>query len=306
MTQVFNAGDRDVGGDHFDTRLLQLIRQKHESQHPGANWGRLQSSAHARLIQACEDAKIALSSRQSTRMYLRDILAVPGEEKDLDLELSKPELEGAVQDLISQGLGKIEMVLDAAGIPRSAIDFCLATGGMVSMPAIREGLVDLFGVNRLRLVDNAATVIAEGAAWIAHDNIGLQLAKPIEMLHANNSYIEIIPTGTALPFVGKAIQHRMDMYCVNPSDGFAKFLLARPQWPGRDSHGDRRIPYAHLTLPVDSHARPLQERLQVDVTINDDLIAEVRARSLMRQQTRRSVIHDLEFGLSIHALAHAT
>src|SRR5439155_4789855 len=115
-----NTGDSEVGGDKFDLRLRQLVRQKHEAQYPQADWSRLQPSAESRLIQACEDAKIALSSRHTTRLYVRDLLAVAGPEKDLDLEVTKPELEGSVQDLISKGLGKIETVLDMTGMHRGA------------------------------------------------------------------------------------------------------------------------------------------------------------------------------------------
>jgi molecular chaperone DnaK len=177
--------------------------------------------------------------------------------------------------------------------------FCLATGGMVSMPAIQEGLREIFGMNGLHLIENAATVISEGAAWIAYDRVGLRLAKSIELLHADNSYIPLIPTGTDLPLDGKAIQHRIDMYGVDPTDGFAKFLFARPTWPGHESHGDARLPYTHLTLPVDSHSRPLFERLHIEVKIDPDLIAEVQARSPMCGQSRQARIHDLEFGLRV-------
>lgn len=305
LMQILNIGDKDVGGDAFDRRMYALVRRKHERQHPHVDWSKLQPTAQARLLLACEDAKINLSSRQNTSIFVRDILAVPGAEKDLRLEVSKEELDGEVQDLITQGLCSIESLLNAAGVQRNTIEFCLATGGMGSMPAIREGLVDLFGTHRLRLIPNAATVIAEGAAWIAHDKVGLKLAKPIEILHADDSYVEIIPKGTNLPFAGKSIQHGMDMYCVDPSDGFAKFFFARPQWPGRDSQGYKRIPYKHLTLPVDSQAQPLLERLKVKVEINDDLIAEVSARSLMRQESRRAYIHDLEFGLSLSEAVQA-
>lgn len=305
LAQVFNMGDGDVGGDQFDLRVGRLVRQKHEAQHPRADWSRLQPSAESRLIQACEDAKIALSTRNTSALYVRDLLAVPGPEKDLRLEVTRLELEGSVQDLISKGLGKIETVLAMAGVHRGAIEFCLATGGMVSMPAIQEGLREIFGLNRLHLIENAATVISEGAAWIAHDGVGLQLAKPIELLHADESYVELIGAGTGLPLDGQAIQRRIDMYCVDPSDGFAKFLFARPKWPGRQSHGDARLPYTHLTLPVDPHCRPLYERLQVDVTIDHDLIAEARALSLMRGQTRQAWIHDLEFGLSVTGVVNA-
>jgi molecular chaperone DnaK (HSP70) len=302
LTQVFNAGDADVGGDKFDLRLRQLVRQKHEAQHPSADWTRMQPSAESRLIQACEDAKIALSTRPTSALYVRDMLAVPGPEKDLRLEITKPELEGSVRDLVFQGLGKIEALLDTAGVHRGAIEFCLATGGMVSMPAIQEGLREIFGMNRLRPIENAATVISEGAAWIAHDGIGLQLAKPIELLHADNSYVEIIPTGTALPLDGKAIQSRFSMYCVDPSDGFAKFLFARPKWPKRESQSDPRLPYTHLSLDVDKHSKPLFEKLDVQVSIDHDLIAEVRAISTMRGHSKQARIHDLEFGLSVNGV----
>ncbi len=208
--------------------------------------------------------------------------------------------------MVSKGLGKIESLLDEAGVHRGAVEFCLATGGMVSMPAIREGLRELFGMNRLRLVENAATVISEGAAWIAHDDVGLQLAKPIELLHADDSYIKVIPAGTDLPSDGKAISSGgIDVYCVDPSDGLAKFLFARPTWPGHESHGDNRKPYEFLSLRVDPRSRPLFERLQVEVTIDHNLIANVRAHSIMRGETRRCSIHDLEFGLSVRGVVDA-
>lgn len=299
LAQVCNKGDVEVGGDHFDLRLRQLVRQKHEAQYPEADWGRLQPSAESRLIQACEDAKIALSTRNTSTIYVRDMLAVPGPEKDLRLEITRLEMEGFVKDLIIKGLDNIDKVLAMAGVHRGSIEFCLAAGGMVTTPAIQEGLREIFGMNRLHLIGNAATVISEGAAWIAHDGIGLQLAKPMELLHANESYMELIAAGTNLPLDGQTIQARIDMYCVNPGDGFAKFLFARPKWPGRQSSGDPRLPYTHLTLPVDPHCRPLYERLQVDVTIDHDLIAQARAFSLMRGQNREARIHDLEFGLSV-------
>lgn len=303
LTQVFNAGDPEVGGDKFDLRLRQLVRQKHETQHSYADWTRIQPSAESRLLKACEDAKIALSTRASAALYVRDILTAPGPERDLQTNITRQELEGSVRDLVSKGLGKIETLLEMAGVHRGAIEFCLATGGMVSMPAIQEGLREIFGMNRLRLVENAATVISEGAAWIAHDNIGLQLAKPVELLHADNSYVPIVPTGTMLPLDGKAIQQRLDMYCVDPSDGFAKFFFVRPKWPGRESHGDERAPYAHLTLSVDRNSPPLRERLKVEVTIDHNLIADLKAWSTMRDERKQARIHDLEFGLSIDHVA---
>jgi len=297
LTQVVNVGDAEVGGDSFDLRLRQRVRQKHEEQHPDADWSRSQPGAESRLIHACEAAKIALSGRKSAAIYVRDFLALPGPAKDLRGELTREDLEEAVSDLISKGLQCVDKILRLANVPRSAIEFCLATGGMVAMPAIQAGLRELFGMNRLRLVANSASIISEGAAWIAHDGVELQLAKPIELLHAGDSYVELIPAKTVLPVDGNSIQSRFSMYCVDPSDGFAKFLFVRPRWPNRQAQGDARIPYAHLSLPVDRHSRPLLEQLEVDVSINHDLIADVHVFSTMKAEHRTARIHDLEFGL---------
>src|SRR6266480_6844892 len=50
LVQVLNLGDPEVGGDKFDLRLVHLVKQRHEQQHPDADWSRLQPTAEARLI----------------------------------------------------------------------------------------------------------------------------------------------------------------------------------------------------------------------------------------------------------------
>lgn len=303
LTQIANTGDTEVGGDKFDLRLRRLVQQKHETQHSDVDWSRIQPSAEGRLIQACEDAKIALSSRERTALFVRDVLAVQGPAKDLQMELTRDELDGCVADVVNGGLARIETVLDLAGVRRGDVEFCLATGGMVRMPSIQAGLREIFGVSRLHLVGDAATVIAEGAAWVAHDHLHLRLAKPIELLHADDTYVVAVPTDTDLPLGSNALQFRMDMYCVDPSDGHAKFLFARPQWPGLDAHGDARVPYGHMALAVDRRSQPLWERLHVDVTIDHDLIAHVKALSTMTGASQEMAIHDLEFGVDLGGVA---
>ena len=299
LTQIANLGDHTVGGDFFDLRLKQLLRQKHEEEHPQADWLRLQPTSESRLLESCEDVKIALSDRDSTNVLIPSLLATSGPEKDLRAVVSRVEFESAVADLVRKGLGQIDAVLDLIGLPRDAIDFCLATGGMIAMPAIQEGLREMLGMNRLRIVPNGATIISEGAAWIAHDDVQLQLSKGIELLHANDCYVAIVPQATALPREGQAIQHRFGMYCVDPSDGFAKFLFARPKWPSERSHNQHRVPYAHLSLAVSIYSKPLLERLDVEVEIDDDLIAHLRAFSKLSGETAQCEVHDLEFGVAL-------
>ena len=300
LAQVFNYGDPQVGGDQFDLRLRHLIRDKHSAMHPSADWARVQSGAEARLLQACEDAKIFLSGRETTSVFLNQVLASSGPEKDLRIsQLTRAEFEEEVDDLVRRGLSRIEDVFRRADVKRGSVEFCLATGGMIGMPAIQQGLREIFGM-RLHLPNNAPTLIAEGAAWLAHDRVKLRLAKPLELLHAGESYVALLNAGTDLPAGGGSLQMPpVSMYCVDPTDGFAKFLFARPAWPGRDSHGDARVPYAILLLPVDPHSTPLLERLRVTVRVDHDLIADLVAESIGRGAVSQATIHDLEFGLPI-------
>ena len=170
---------------------------------------------------------------------------------------------------------------------------------MVAMPAIQGSLREIFGMNRLKMPESAATLISEGAAWIAHDEARLQTAKAIEVLNAGNTFVEIIPSGVNLPLAEESIEKSVDMYCVDPTDGYAKFLFARPKWPGKEAQGDERIPYTLMSLNVDSQSKPFFERLHVKVRIDENLIAEIRALSLMRGEKREAKIHDLEFGLKL-------
>ncbi|RIK30035.1 MAG: hypothetical protein DCC55_37590, partial [Chloroflexi bacterium] len=261
LTQVMNEGDQEVGGDKFDLRLRQLIRQKHEACYPSADWSRLKPQVDARLLTVCEDTKILLSSRKSWKVFIPDFFLAANDESTLAVTITAMEFETAVEDLVRNGLDRIAKLLDTAGVPHGAIEYCLATGGMVSMPAIQRGLLDIFGMSGLRLVPNASSVISEGAAWIAHDRNGLRLAKPLELLNADNTYVEIIPAGTNLPTEGGAIEKRIDAYCVDPSDGLAKIQIARPTWPGRHSQSDQRVPYTHLCVPVDTTKRLFTDRL---------------------------------------------
>jgi hypothetical protein len=57
---------------------------------------------------------------------------------------------------------------------------------MTNMPAIRNGLTERF-VGRVPRLPNGDRIIAEGAAWIAHDGVRLTLSKPIELLVADTS-----------------------------------------------------------------------------------------------------------------------
>jgi len=299
LVQIMNLGDNEVGGDKFDLELVKLAKRKHSEAFPGADWTQMQASAEARLIGQCELAKIRLSEKDEALLLVKDMLAQSGPERHLDVKFTKAELVQVTSHLVRAGLGTIDQLLTAVGIPRTAIEMCLVTGGMAAMPAIRDGLIQYFDAARVRAAKNAATIIAEGAAWIAHDGIRVTLAKPIEVLNADDVYLPIMRSGQSLPVEGDHIQEKVSLYCVDPRDQKAKLLFARNKWPGREGPADVRVPYGCLNVSVDPTAEPLMERLDLTVEIDDNCIARARAESLLIRDSASLEITNLEFGLKL-------
>jgi molecular chaperone DnaK len=177
---------------------------------------------------------------------------------------------------------------------------CLVVGGMAAMPAIRGRLNELFGPQRVEIPRNSATLVAQGAAWIAYDAGRLQLAKPIELQLARGSFLPVIKAGTEMPSEREVKRQKTHLFCTDPTDGFAKFELCAPtHLLTSPQTSDPRSPLGMLTVNVHTDAKPFYERLELDVAIDDDLILTARAWSSMAKDDDTAVIHDLEFGLPL-------
>ena len=105
-----------------------------------------------------------------------------------------------------------------------------------------------------------------------------------------------------MPKEGEVQSEVFHLYCTDPRDGLAKFQVCAPKRAGdMVLPGDPRTHLENVTVKVDTNARAFQERLELDVRINDDLILEVHARSLNLKDEDRREIHNLEFGLKFPA-----
>lgn len=298
LVQVHNRGDQEVGGDQFDERLRQLIRRRHSEQY-GIDLMQEQPGASARLLNQSEDAKITLSTDEEHPVYVPNYLAVEGSAANVDLTITRAELETLTEDIVLRGMHNIDRLIERAGTDDTSIELVLATGGMMNMPVIRRRLRERFGPHRVPDAPNGEQLIAKGAAWIAHDGARVRLAKPFELLMANDSPVALLPSGSDLPIRDAQIGGQYGVQCVDPRDGFARFQFMRPVDPGRAQPTDYRLPYCVLLLPVDSSAGPLEERLRVDVRIDHDLIAHVAVESELSREAEAAEIHGLEFGLSL-------
>lgn len=301
IAQIQNRGDDEVGGDQFDARLRLWALDRH-AELTGVDVAAEETSpgAAAKLLEACEQAKMNLSAADADTIFVPRYLRRDDQMATMAVPVTTADLVSATRDLVDRGMGHIDGLLESLDLPDAAISLCLATGGMVKMPYIRQRLIERFGPARVPELPNGELIIAEGAAWIAADRRRLKMAKPFEVLHADDVYIPIVRAGTQLPTAGSTHRYPLSMYCVDPTDGFARLLFARPL--RAEAHGPRdlRDPYVCLLCAVDSNAEPLHERVELEITIDHDLVATVEARSSLTGDVRRQEIHDLEFGLSLN------
>jgi len=290
--------------NRFDERLSSMIRDRHAEQHGIADITALEQpgSAAALLVQ-CEQAKIALSSQSRFTVIVKDYLRGEREVRDLAVDVTREDLVALSSDLVNQGLAEIDRLLEDARLDRRDIERCIATGGVVNMPAIWDGLVERFG-GRVPVSPNRDTIIAEGAAWIAHDGLRPTLSKPIEVLVADGAgrgtYLAMVEAGLYLPVENEVIAaDNRRFFSIDPRDGTASFEFAKPRKVGLLQPRDERAPLCLLNLPIDPDARPFLERLECQVQIDHDYVAHVTLSSKMRGEVVKQEFHDLEFGLAL-------
>jgi len=296
LFQLKNDGTEEVGGDIFDEAILNFVLQKFCNE-KGIDAPNENSGARARLFDTCERAKIDLSSRTTTVIYVSEFFRNL-DDNDFNYSLNREELDNIALPLINKAFRRIVGILDGAGYSTEQVALCLMTGGMANMPAIKSRIHELFGPARTVVPQNTATLVAEGAAWIAQDRNGLILAKTVELEQARGSFLPLIKAGTAMPKEGQVCKDTFHLYCTDPRDGIAKFQFCTPCRFGSVMLSEPRKALADMTIRVDTKARVFHERLELDVQINDNLILAMQAASLNVHDKDSCEIHELEFGLS--------
>lgn len=298
LVQVANDGTEEVGGDVFDDELRNEVeRRSRASGNFGENVDVL-PDARKRLLHECEKAKIRLSERNTWNVYV-DPYYESEDQTDVQVNLSRDDLQDIVGHLVKKGVSRIERLLEREGYSTASVELCLATGGMVNMPLVKNRLDELFGPGRVHVSRRSASAIAEGAAWVAHDEARLHLAKNVELTLARNSYMPLLPAGLSMPVERETMHERFTLYCVDPRDGHGKFSLVSPHRPGpRVLPDDKRRSLCNMVLKVDARAQPFRERLELSVSINEDLVLKAEAWSLNQKGRVEHEVHDLEFALA--------
>jgi molecular chaperone DnaK (HSP70) len=301
ISQIINRGNNKVGGDYLDEIILKCVEDEHAKKFiwTESTFKPRLTGMKARLLQECERAKIVLSKKDSALIYVPEYFKANDDEADIEFSLDRDTLNQIAEKIVNAGLREIETLLsiEFADVDIQTLSFCLATGGMVNMPIIRQRLQELFGFERLHISEIGVRIISHGAAWIAHDNPPITLAKPFEIVEARNSMITIVPEGTSLPKRGDFLVTDQAMYCADPRDGKAVLSFKRPQMISKSASADHRTSYGNIVVNVNKDFPPLKERIDVTYLIDENLIVTVKAKSMDESLESELEIYDLEFSI---------
>lgn len=158
------SGDTQLGGTDMNQRLFQSLADRFQLQ-TGYDI-RSDPRASARLLEAAETAKIELSALTSVHVNVPYIGLIAGQMMDLNLELTRSELERIVRPVIEQCRPPIERALADAKLTLEGIDRLLFVGGPTRMPAVRSYFEDILhrkaemGVDPMECVAAGAAIQA--------------------------------------------------------------------------------------------------------------------------------------------------
>jgi len=155
------SGDTQLGGTDMDQLVVEHLAERFQ-QTSGIDV-RKEPKAMARLTEAAELAKIELSSSTATHVSVPYLGSIGGELKNLELELTRTQLEHLVREVIERCRGPVTHALSDAKLRPGNIDRVIFVGGPTRMPAVRSFFEGLFGMTAEHGI-NPMECVASGAA----------------------------------------------------------------------------------------------------------------------------------------------
>ncbi len=152
------AGDTRLGGEDFDTRLVQHFTLDFKRKHKKDITENKRSVR--RLRTACENLKKTLSSATQASIELDSLF----EGIDYSANLSRARFEELCGDLFRKTFDPVEQVIKDSKISKSNIDEIVLVGGSTRIPKIQSQLENYFNGKALNKSINPDEAVAYGAA----------------------------------------------------------------------------------------------------------------------------------------------
>jgi len=199
------GGDTFLGGVDFDNRLMDHIMNTFQKD-SGVD---LSDDALAlqRVKDACERAKIDLSTKQDARINIPFIAMGDDGPVNLDITVTRDQFNSMVEDLVDSTLDTCKFVLEDAAWTTDDVQEVLLVGGQTRMPFVQEKVGEFFdkqpskGVHPDEAVAIGAALMAYSLTEVSEYKITLidVLPMSIGVALAKDRFHKIFPRNTSIP-----------------------------------------------------------------------------------------------------------
>ena len=274
---ISTAGDTFLGGEDFDTRIMDWLVQGFMDDH-GVDL-RQDKMALQRLKDAAEKAKIELSGQGEVEINLPFIISV-GQNEALHLQrsLRRESFEELCVDLISRTIDICAATLRESGLEKSEIEDVILVGGMTRVPAVQKAVSEFFGrepckgvhpdeVVALGAAIQAVALVDEGSEMLLLDVTPHTLG----IMIVGGYFEELIPQNSTVPTARSKI-----FTTVRDNQTAVKILVLQ----GESERAEENELLGEFVLTGLRKAQKGQIEVEVTFEINADGIVSVSAKDL--------------------------
>jgi len=274
---VSTAGDTFLGGEDFDTRIIDVLVQGFKDEH-GIDL-RQDRMALQRLKDAAEKAKCELSSVVETEVNLPFIISsARNEALHLQRVLTRKQLDEMCKDLVARTVQICESTLEEAGLGKEEIEDVILVGGMTRMPAVQAAVGSFFerepckGVHPDEVVALGAAIQGSALVDESQEMVLLDVTPhTLGIMVVGGYFEELIPQNTTVPTSRSKI-----FTTVRENQTAVKILVLQ----GESRRAEENEVLGEFILTGLRRAQAGQVEIDVTFEINADGIVSVHAKDL--------------------------